>query len=133
MAPRAAVSAPIPKMHQSKQVSKSTDRLAAALDKCGCEVVDPETPLRVRSHCAGMDVVSWSLKKLGIGARVLATESDPTAATFHLMHHKTADHIIADIKWVAEGSSGFCFKHGGCALRSFVLQFCLQTLQPTEL
>ena len=30
-----------------------------------------------------------------------------------MMHHSRIDHIIADIKWVAEGASGPCFKHGG--------------------
>ena len=93
---------------------KIQDRLAAALAACGYEVVAPDAPLRVHSHCAGMDAVSWSIKKLGISAQVLVTESDPAAATFHMMHHSSKiDHIITDIKWVAEGSAGPCFKHGG--------------------
>ena len=96
-------------------MSKIQDRLAAALAACGYEVVEPDATLRVHSHCAGMDAVSWSIKKLGISAQVLVTESDPTAATFHMMHHtsKMIDHIITDFKWVAEGSAGPCFKHGG--------------------
>ena len=110
-APRAATPAQMHKKHQGKD---ATDRLAAALDKCGYKVIDPGTPLRVHSHCAGMDAVSWSIRKLGINARVLATESDPAAAAFHMMHHaRKTDHIVIDIKWVAEGTSGPCFKHGG--------------------
>jgi len=89
------------------------DRLAAALGKCGYEVVDPGAPIRVHSHCAGMDAVAWSIKNLGISARALVTESDPAAAAFHMVHHSKTEHIIADIKWVAEGTSGPCFKHGG--------------------
>ena len=109
------MSVQVHKMHQSTDadMNKIKDRLAAALGKCGYQVVDPGAPLRVHSHCAGMDAVAWSIKKLGISARLLVTESDPAAATFHMMHHSKIDHLIADIKWVAEGASGPCFKHGG--------------------
>ena len=87
-------------------------RLAHALDECGYTVVD--APLRVHSHCAGMDAVSMSFRKLGIRAKILATESDRAAATFHLMHHaKTTEHLVTDIKWVAGGLEGPCFTHAG--------------------
>ena len=88
-------------------------RLADALDTVGYEVVASGTPLRLHSHCAGMDAVSTSIRKLGIRAKVVATESDPAAATFHLMHHCKTHHLVADIKWVAEGVCGPCFTHGG--------------------
>ena len=98
-------------------MKKIQDRLAAALAACKYEVntAQAAAPLRVHSHCAGMDAVSWSIKKLGISARVLVTESEPAAATFHMMHHSSSkiDHIITDIKWVAEESTGPCFRHGG--------------------
>ena len=91
------------------------DRLAAALAKCGYEVVKTDVPLRVHSHCAGMDAVAFSIKKLGLHAKVLVTECAPQCALFHMMHHssKIIEHIIMDIKCVAEGRQGPCFMHNG--------------------
>ena len=96
-----------------KDSHRIDDGLVAALAACGYEVINPDNQLRIHSHCAGMDAVAWSIKKLGLSARLLVTESDPNAATFHMMHHCTKiDHIITDIKFVAEGLQGTCFKHG---------------------
>ena len=91
------------KTHTDK--THTADRLAAALAASGYEVAKPDAPIRVHSHCAGMDAVAWSIKNLGMNARVLVTESEPDPATFHMMHHTSKiDHIITDIKWVAERS-----------------------------
>ena len=89
-------------------------RLAAMLEESGYEVVKTGPPLRAQSHCAGLDAVSTSIRMLGISAKVLATESDRAAATFHLMHHsRKTEHLVADVRWVAEGTCGPCYAHGG--------------------
>jgi len=91
-------------------------RIAMALADCGYTVVDdPAVPCKIQSQCAGMDAVASSFKLLGITVKSLATEVDVTPAAFHLMHHrgKNTEHLVSDIKWVAQGDCGPCFLHGG--------------------
>jgi len=90
-------------------------RIAATLGRSGYTVVDsPEEPLKIHSHCAGMDAVASSFKLLGITIKSLATEADVPPAIFHLMHHRDkTEHLVADVKWVAQGLRGPCFLHGG--------------------
>ena len=77
-------------------------------------------PLSVHSHCAGMDAISRSIKKLGICAWLLVTESEPTTTTFHMMHRTNKMDHITDVKWVGEGSTGPCFKYGGKMCKCYV-------------
>ena len=103
---------PARKMAAERSIKK---RIAAALARSGYTVVDsPDEPLKIHSHCAGMDAVASSFKLLGITIKSLATEADVTPAIFHLMHHRDkTEHLVADVKWVARGLRGPCFLHGG--------------------
>ena len=58
--------------------------------------------------------MSTSIRSLGVSAKVLATESDRAAATFHLMHHsRETEDLVAYIRWVTEGTCDPCYAHGG--------------------
>ena len=90
-------------------------RLAAALAACNLQIADDKTkPLSIHSHCAGLDAVALSFRALGITVSNVASECDPSVALAHLLHHrKTTDHLITDIKTMAQGCEGPCYKHGG--------------------
>ena len=90
-------------------------RLAQALGQCGYEVDGCMDPLRLHSHCAGMDSPAFALAALGVNnIEVVATEVDPHAALFHVLHHPSTEHLIADMKHLANGDvGGPCWTHGG--------------------
>lgn len=90
-------------------------RLATALAACNLQIADDKTkPLPIQSHCAGLDAVAFSFRALGITVSNVASECDPSVALAHLLHHrKTTDHLITDIKTVAQCCEGPCYKHGG--------------------
>ena len=89
-------------------------RIAAALAACGFEVSKAMQPFRYQSHCAGMDAPAFALHNLGVRTECeLASENNPSAALFHMMHHPSTQHLVADMKYIAKKTSGPCVTHGG--------------------
>ena len=102
---------------KSKKTSKTMSvkkRIAAALKVCGFAVRDATSPFRYHSHCAAMDAPAFAIHNLGVnGVCEVASEIDPHAALFHMVHHPNTHHLIADMKYVSKKTCGPCITHGG--------------------
>lgn len=88
--------------------------------ECGyCLSTKPAT-MKIESHCAGMDAVAYGLRQIGIKVEsAVASEKDASAAKYHLLNHKKFKHLFTDMRYLAEGCEGPCYKHGGrlCSLK----------------
>ena len=70
----------------------------------GLSVAKKTQPLRMHSHCAGIDAPVWGLRLLGVPLKLLlASELDPAPALVHLTHHK-AEHLFMDVAYAAHGT-----------------------------
>ena len=61
-----------------------------------------------------MDALAFAIHNSGVVIVCeVASEIDPHAALFHMMHHPGALHLITDMKYVSKKACGPCVTHGG--------------------